>query len=371
MPAITRLQSQRSYNLLSTVENGGSNLSSKSSTKKVRECSYATAPSSYIQKPVALKKPRKPKGAHSSSQKPRNLPRKHQSPDRGKKSRTATRIPLPELSEGILTEFACKICSCPQGAFDYPVNSCIHCEHKMEEHDKCESRWDHNCRHACERNELIVSIMRLLDTIRVVIIRATPQSGKSVLLMLLGDHVLHGRRDLEPVFIHWQTQSQRKQLPYKDYLVREKLSWRKSNAKERPCNPNAQTLYLIDEAQQSYEDTEFWARELKNRRTKSQPMFVLVCLYGADVSFGRSPTIESLSLTINPVQHVALRPSVTNNPYILFTLEETTVVVQKWAMGNNYEVAEGLYDYLQVATDGHPGMVGFVLSYFDDYRWKV
>ena len=100
-------------------------------------------------------------------------------------------------------------------------------------------------------------------------------------------------------------------------------------------------------------------------------MFVLVCLYGVDVSIGRLLGIESKSRNINSVQRVDLRPSSTGNPYMLFTLEETAVVVQKWATLNQYQLASGLYEYLHAATDGHPGMVGFVLRYFDTYVLKV
>lgn len=91
---------------------------------------------------------------------------------------------------------------------------------------------------------------------------------------------------------------------------------------------------------------------------------MVACLYGADVSIGRAPGIESLSLNINAVQRVELRPSGTKNPYLLFTLEETTAVIQKWAMINKFELTEDLYQYLHTAIDGHPGMVKFVLDHF-------
>ena len=241
----------------------------------------------------------------------------------------------------------------------------------MNEHEKLDLSWDPNCSYICQRKDLVASIMRLLESMRVIVIRATPQVGKSILLRLLGQHVLHERRDLEPVFIDWDTREERKHLPYKEYLEREKQIWRKTNARYRPCNPSAKTLYLIDEAQQSYEEKDLWARELKNQGTRTQPMFLLVCLYGVDVSIGRLLGIESKSRNINSVQRVDLRPSSTGNPYMLFTLEETTVVVQKWATLNQYQLVSGLYEYLHAATDGHPGMVGFVLRHFDTYVLKV
>lgn len=362
MPVTTRSQSQRPYGLLPPLKNANSGLPRKLSTKKVGDP---------IKNPVTFKKPRRAKEALSFPRKSQKGPRKHQSFDKSEQSQTATKLPSPDLSDSTITHWACQKCSCPQGAFDYPVDSCIRCGHEMEQHEKVESDWDPRCSYICERKELVASIMRMLEDWRVVVIRSTPQVGKSILLWLLGHHVLHGRRELEPVFINWRTREERKNLPYAKYLAREKLMWQERNAKHRPCNPEAKTLYLIDEAQQSYEDEAFWTKELKNRFTRSQPMFVLVCLYGADVSIERPPYIDSRSLSINPVQRVELRPSQNKNSCILFTLQETTVVVQKWAISNQYELTDGLYEYLHVATGGHPGMVGFVLRHFDYHVWKV
>jgi predicted AAA+ superfamily ATPase len=76
--------------------------------------------------------------------------------------------------------------------------------------------------------------MRLLESMRVVVIRATPQVGKSTLLLLLGRHVLDERRDLESVFIHWKSQEERNNLPYDEYLKHEKSRWQKNNTQISP-----------------------------------------------------------------------------------------------------------------------------------------
>ena len=101
---------------------------------------------------------------------------------------------------------------------------------------------------------MVASVMRLLDIMRMVVIRATPQS---IFLQLLDHHVLRDQRDLEPVYFEWKTLDQRKRLPYKEYLECGKSSWQEKNAKYRPHNPEAKTLYLIDEGQKSYEEEDF------------------------------------------------------------------------------------------------------------------
>ena len=364
MPVTTRSQGQRQHDLLSILDNANSN-PSKLSTIIMEDSPHITTSNSFIQKPC------KATATFSSLKKSQKRLRKHQSLDKSEQSQTATQLSSSDLSDNTITHWACQNCSCSQGVFEYPIDSCIRCAHKMERHEKVNPDWDTKCDYVCERNDLVVSIMRLLEFMRVVIIRATPQAGKTTLLHLLGHHVLYKRKELEPVYIDWRTRAERHDLPYPSYLEQEKSWWRERNAKSRPCNPEAKTLYLIDEGQESYEEVDLWAREFKNRGTRSRPMFVVVCLYGADVSIKRPSNIESRSLKIDPVQRVELRPSSTNNPYILFTLEETTVVIQKWAIFNQYELTDDLYQYLYTATDGHPGIVGFVLQHFDDCVSKV
>lgn len=364
MPVATRSQGQRQHDPLSISDNANS-YPSKRSTKISEDSPHVTTSNSSIQKPC------KATSTCSSLQKSQKRLRKHQSLVKSEQSQTATQLSSSDLSDHTITHWACQNCSCSQGVFEYPIDSCIRCAHKMERHEKVNLYWDPKCDYVCERNDLVVSIMRLLELMRVVVIRATPQAGKTTLLHLLGHYVLYKRKELEPVFIDWRTRAERHDLPYPTYLEQEKSLWRGINAQYRPCNPEAKTLYLIDEGQESYEEVDFWARELKNRGTRFRPMFVVVCLYGADVSIKRPLNIESRSLNIDPVQRVELRPSSTNNPYILFTLEETTVVIQKWAICNQYKLTDDLYQYLYTATDGHPGIVGFVLQHFDDCVSKV
>ena len=371
MPVTTRSQSQRSYGHLSTLKMAKSQLPSKLATKTVEVSSHITTQANPIKNDVVVKKRCKAKKALSSLQKTQKRSRKHQSSDRSEQSHLATGISSTEFSDSIITHWSCRTCSCSKGAFDYPVDSCIRCGHEMEQHDKVTSYWDPKNSYVCERTELVVSILQMLELNRVVVIRATPFAGKSTLLQLLGNYIVNQRRDLEPVYILWQSRTERNNLPYQKYLENARALWQVQNAAYRTCNPNAKVVYLIDEAQGSYEEIEFWNNDLKNRLSRHQPSFILVCLYGADVSHHRLSDEVSKSLSVSPHQRVELRPSRINNPFLLFSLEETKNVVQKWAMLNQYKVTDDLYEYLHLVTDGHPGIVGFVLLHFETYEIKV
>ncbi|KAL9616924.1 MAG: hypothetical protein Q9160_008237 [Pyrenula sp. 1 TL-2023] len=235
----------------------------------------------------------------------------------------------------------------------------------MDDHEDINHRWASQCDYVCLRPDLVHSILQLVRSTRVVVIRATPLVGKTTLLRLLGRHILLKERDLEPVLILWERRDIRDHLPYQQFLEQQKSINQEENAKYRPQNPKAKTIYLIDEAQDSYEEEQFWSQTLKNHHTRQQSLFILVCLYGAvGVSRMREPNAESQALLVDRLQRVELRPFTLGRPCMLFKPEETADTVQKWAITNKLQVMDGVSEYLHAATDGHPGMVGLILAHF-------
>ena len=200
----------------------------------------------------------------------------------------------------------------------------------------------------------------------MVIIRATPQTGKSTLLWLLGRHILDEHRDLEPIQVQWEPKAQRDGLPYQEFLTSKVVAWQRMNTGYRPPNPEARLIYLIDEAQGSYDEPDFWTNMVKNPNTKSSPLFVLVCLYGAtDTLRVHGPINESQASKINSFRRIELRSSTPGRPCILFSPEETDVPVKKWAISQKFSLKDDVSGYLHAATGGHPGMLGLILGHFD------
>ncbi|MCJ1337991.1 hypothetical protein MMC09_003275, partial [Bachmanniomyces sp. S44760] len=233
--------------------------------------------------------------------------------------------------------------------------------HNINTHD-----WNPSCDYLSGREELIASTLKLVLEKKVVVIRATPLVGKTTLLRLLGRHILFNCPSLEPIWIHWQKPNRRLKPYYKDFLDDNVEVWRRRNAKHRAPNPEAKLIYIIDEAQNSYSEHEFWSEEIKSRSLRSNPLFILVCVYG---SAGQNITgfdngILSEAISTDPSQRIELQPSFTGAPCMLFNSKETTTVVRKWAVMNKYTIISGVIDYIQLVTGGHPGMVGLVLQYF-------
>ncbi|KAF2785826.1 hypothetical protein K505DRAFT_196452, partial [Melanomma pulvis-pyrius CBS 109.77] len=234
----------------------------------------------------------------------------------------------------------CSECSCQEGVFEGLVDSCVTCGHNMDAHGPHpDGPWTPNCDYLCKREKLVTSVLSHTRKYGVMVIRATPMVGKTALLQLLGYHIVHNERDFEPVFINWKPSDDRNGREYEEYLQDQKARWQVRNATIRPCNPTARPFYLIDEAQGSYEDIDFWTMLKNHHNTRSKPLFVLVCVYGAaGVSSTRDPNVESQAQRMHALQRVELRPSTSFSLCMLFQKEEVALMVNKFAIYNNYQL---------------------------------
>ena len=326
-------------------------------------------------KPTASKQLHERNGVHSSMQKISNEFDGFQDRDGSKPLQIITKPPSPDslLDNTLKSSWPCQQCSCEEGTFRGLDNSCVTCRHHMDDHmPHGNNPWDAQCDHVCEREDLVTSVLQRVRQYGVVVIRATPQVGKTALLKLLGHRIVRKELDLEPVYISWEGQRIREGTPYEQYLEAHRAYYQQRNATIRGCNSGGQTIYLIDEAQGSYEETSFWSSLKNYRGTRTQSLYVLVCVYGAvGVSRIRDPSIESQALRIHTLQRIELRPSAPGELCMLFQKKEVGVTVGKFAIYFGLKVVDGVVDYLYHATDGHPGMIGLILSHYQSYHRTV
>lgn len=243
----------------------------------------------------------------------------------------------------------------------------------MEYHEPDQNDpWVPRCDYVCKREGLVASVLEHARRYGVVVIRATPQVGKTVLLELLGHHIAHEEPSLEPVYIYWQTKEDGNTLPYDEYLVQELARWQRKNTRIRPHNPAARPIYLIDEAQGSYEHGDFWSMLKNYHSTRTQPLFVLVCVYGAaGVSQKRDPNIESQAQRMHSLQRIELRPTRLGGPCMLLPRQEVDFILDRFAIDNDYRLTSGVTDYFYSITGGHPGILGLLLSHVEKFTLKV
>ncbi|TEY39224.1 hypothetical protein BOTCAL_0466g00060 [Botryotinia calthae] len=347
MPATTRSMSKR---LLSSI--------SKDVELHLPKASFSDATlQNLVVKPKSRQKhPKRQIRRQARKRSHQNKNSIKQKPARGNKN-----TDLPGIDSTTITHWPCHKCDCPQGVFEFLDPICVNCGHEMNDHlIHHSSPWSTNCAYVCERPDLVSSVLKLALDTGMVVIRATPLVGKTTLLQLLGYHILLHNPELEPVFVLWLPKKRR------DNAARA----RKVNAKYRPHNPDATVIYLIDEAQGSYEDEEFWTAELKNRYTRSRPIFVLVCLYGAVGNYGiQDASIESQASKVDRLIRIELRPSKSSPLSMLFKFDETLTAVSKWILENRLNPDSvdrvAIAEYIHSATDGHPGMVGLILGSFE------
>lgn len=364
MPVTTRSKSR----LLSAAQAMETKISVKPS-KTIKQSSKTT-------KSASPKQPHKPEEMRSSiqeTQKESYPPRDYNEPEQLLIVEKSPSPSPPPGGEIMKTSWPCRRCPCHKGAFRDLINSCTNCGHDIDDHDlPGNDPWYHGCTYISERQELVDATLQHARKYGVVVIRATPQVGKSVLLQLLGHRIANYESDLEPVYIEWENREKRKNLPYKEYLTQEENFWQRWNARVRPRNPAARPIYLIDEAQGSYEEEGLWSSLKNHHNMRAQPLFVLVCVYGAaGISYVRDPKVESQARRMHALHRIELRPSTPGNPCMLFGQDEVGLLVKKFAIINNKQLQDGLIEYLHHATSGHPGMVGLLLVYLDNIPKSV
>jgi hypothetical protein len=226
--------------------------------------------------------------------------------------------------------------------------------------------WHPQCDYASNRTKLVDSVLQHVRENGVVVIRATPMVGKTILLKLLGSRIARQDPDLEPVYFDWNEKEWNKIPTYKQLLAENLDRWRGFNASIRPSNPAARPIYLIDEAQSSYDDDKFWTMLKDHHNTRDKPLFVLVCVYGADgISHLRDPMVESRALRMHSLHRIELRPFVRGGPRMLFQPEEVETIVSNFATVHHLQLEDGVVEYLLSATDGHPGMIGLLLCFLN------
>ena len=278
----------------------------------------------------------------------------------------------PETLDNTITDLPCGFCDCPEGlfkrssSFEVPTGICIRCHHGMDEHfDAFPKRWRRETDYLSLRNDLVRGVLEKVRTYGTFVIRATPEVGKTMLLKLLGHYVMDHEDRLEPVYFEWTERSKRDEN-VKDvgqYLEAQKSSWRRSNTRIRTPHPQAQTLFLIDEAQDSYDEEDFWSEVFKNHtRTRSSSLYLLSCLYGV-AGIGRDRHLLSRASQVDSIQRIELRPSRLGSLHMLFNKTELEEAVEKWAQSCHFQVREDFSEYFLSVTDGHPGMVGLILQY--------
>jgi hypothetical protein len=221
------------------------------------------------------------------------------------------------------------------------------------------------------RTNTVKQLAALLDEKRVVHVRGTPSSGKTTLAHLLKDHYI--KRKERVVYINGWHNTKEKIVPAAHFLAANYTPVMELHGYDR-IDPDTlihhNIIFLIDEAQHSYRDEDFWLGIIKTQSGRWSG--IRICLFSAygspaagsdNYSYGNTPVQfgphQRVSITISRLLY-APQFSLFYNP------EEFQDVVKKFCSNPTmpFMLNSAACDYLYSITSGHPGAVKALLTFF-------
>ncbi|PVF97275.1 hypothetical protein CPB86DRAFT_786079 [Serendipita vermifera] len=197
-----------------------------------------------------------------------------------------------------------------------------------------------------QRQETVKALYARLKHYQFVLVRGTPASGKSILTVLLRKYI-KATEGIDAIFFGaWP----KDQMPYGPKL------------RERGYKEGEANIIIIDDAQLSYWDTEFWNDFLKQigPNSLSRDYVILFASYG---SASGVVSVEGTPMIVPDSQRVGLRPVDHGDEVaqvgLLLTKEEFMDVVGKSFPSHRF--SKDFLDYIFDTTAGHVGAVGDIL----------
>ena len=220
----------------------------------------------------------------------------------------------------------------------------------------------------CQRTHTVIRLAEILEEQRVILVRGTPSSGKTILSRLLRDYFENCGDNV--VFIRgWSTKGK----TAASYLT-SRCSMAGYPGIQIDDYGDANIIFIIDEAQQSYSDISLWdfIKERIGRREGLK--FCLFSSYGSP-SQGMVKTADTKSYTppfLGPMKRVSLTRSVIKDSpdvCLFYNDLEFEDVVERFCKNpaTRLKMDKAAQTYLFKITNGHPGAVASML----DYIFKV
>jgi hypothetical protein len=218
------------------------------------------------------------------------------------------------------------------------------------------------------RTRLVNGIIDRAESFRIIMVKGTPACGKTTAMHLIANELLARSSGAMPIHIitGWDERDVCQTGGWNQYLMQ------KTGIKGRDW-PTSSAYLLIDEAQESYWDSELWAaffKEIIQSNTPGNPCVVLFASYGS-AGQGEEGFCEYLHrkipMTFGPAQVISMRADESldkslmggNDPNglgLLLDAEEATDVMKKYIdIENSPFLSKDLMDELFLISDGHAG----------------
>jgi len=214
----------------------------------------------------------------------------------------------------------------------------------------------------CPRTDTVEKLATILDEKRVIHVRGTPCSGKTILAMLLWGYY-HKRRE-RVIFLNGWHNVSNPRIHLVDECKRHGYY-----GVEPHTLTYANVVFILDEAQQSYDNSDLWSGIIKTQSGRQSGL--RICLFSSYGSPSTGPTQyppRSTPLQFGPSQRISITASrfVENGRVCLFyNREEFEDVVSRKCSHptNKFELDSAARDYLYSITNGHPGATDALLTF--------
>ncbi|KAF8349663.1 hypothetical protein F5887DRAFT_393623 [Amanita rubescens] len=219
-------------------------------------------------------------------------------------------------------------------------------------------------RNTSPRRDTVIALYERLKECGFIQVRGTPASGKTVLAQLLADYIDHiPQQDDEKIHIVWVHgwPAKAERGDYRSYL--RWLGWDEKRKK---------TVFIFDEAQQTYNDSELWSQFFRPMRDYEERRAIIFCGYGSPtlrVSLGGTPLLiaDAQRVTLRHIDHQdGLAPV-----GLLFTRSEFDDLITTRYPSPTFCFDPSFFDALYGITNGHVGAIKDFISIIiadDSYR---
>ncbi|KAA8904998.1 hypothetical protein FN846DRAFT_919559 [Sphaerosporella brunnea] len=216
------------------------------------------------------------------------------------------------------------------------------------------------------RTELVAAILSRMFEHRVIHIRGTPASGKSVLLHLIREELANKYSELSTYVLNcWpQNMSDVESTSFVENLFHATLM---------SIFSTPDRVLLLDEAQTSYSDTGFWNGVLKQLVQPAQGAYIILfsCYsYPGHVPFPMAAETAGTPLIFADAQRIGLSWFGDPPAGMLFRKEETVALCQRrsTAKASPLIIAPDLVDWLHEMTGGHVGALVSMITIISSDR---
>lgn len=215
----------------------------------------------------------------------------------------------------------------------------------------------------CSRENTVAELAEILENERIVLARGTPASGKSTLANLLYQYYF--RKKVPVVLIDtWPKSSAIGGIRYLLELAHE-AGWRDLN---RATIKDADIVWIFDEAQMTYDDTDIWLGFVKYQHGRIDgPRICAFSSYGSPNTGPQEYCAGSPLADLGVRHRVSITPSrLPNSPSIalFYTREEFDDVIARVCADYRcrLKLEPEAAEYIFELTSGHPGAVASIMS---------